>query len=78
MLAGLPSLKELHCVENRYLSGNISSLRVLKQTLEKVEIFCSELVEGNFMDLADFPHLKKLSEVEIRKNCCNRRHPGYR
>jgi hypothetical protein len=33
---------------------------VLKDTLEKVEIRWSAHVEGNFMDLADFPHLKEL------------------
>lgn len=38
MLAGMPLLKELHCeCSLRYsLSGNINSLRVLKDTLEKV------------------------------------------
>jgi hypothetical protein len=60
MLAGLPLLKELECYSNKCLTGNISSLRVLKDTLEKVEIkFCLD-VHGNFMDLADFPHLKEL------------------
>jgi hypothetical protein len=33
---------------------------VLKDTLEKVEIIGCRGVEGNFMDLADFPRLKKL------------------
>jgi hypothetical protein len=42
------------------MSGNLSSLRVLKHTLEKVTIVNCRGVEGNFMDLADFPHLKKL------------------
>jgi hypothetical protein len=61
MLAGLPLLKELDCWENRYLAGNISSLRVLKDTLEKVKMDCCSRVQGNFMDLADFPHLKALN-----------------
>jgi hypothetical protein len=60
MLAGLPLLKELNCCFNICLTGNINSLRVLKDTLEKVTIRCCENVEGNFMDLADFPNLKKL------------------
>ena len=60
MLAGFPLLKELYCWQNRSLTGNISSLRVLKDTLEKVKIFSCENVEGKFMDLADFPRLKKL------------------
>ena len=60
MLAGLPLLKELNCNFNDCLTGNISNLRVLKDTLEKVEIMNCPNVEGNFMDLADFPHLKVL------------------
>jgi hypothetical protein len=60
MLAGLPLLKELVCIGNDGLTGNISSLRVLKDTLEKVYLMCCDNVEGNFMDLADFPHLKEL------------------
>jgi hypothetical protein len=60
MLAGMPVLKEFECLSNDCLTGNISSLRVLKDTLEKVRILgCN--VEGNFMDLADFPHLKELN-----------------
>ena len=54
-------LKELECQYNYYLTGNISSLRVLKDTLEKVIIDDCDRVEGNFMDLADFPHLKELN-----------------
>ncbi len=64
MLAGLPMLKELFCNVNQCLTGNINSLRVLKDTLEKVEILHSSRVVGNFMDLADFPHLKKLDLIE--------------
>ena len=60
MLAGLPSLKALYCYENRCMNGNIHSLRVLKDTLDKVRIEYCENVEGNFMDLADFPHLTEL------------------
>ncbi len=60
MLAGLPLLKELDCYYNDATTGNINSLRVLKDKLEKVRIGCCKNVEGNFMDLADFPNLKKL------------------
>jgi hypothetical protein len=61
MLAGFPVLKELQCVLNiESMTGNINSLRVLKDTLEKVTIKSCSRVEGNFMDLADFPHLKIL------------------
>ena len=61
MLAGLPSLRELCCHEGEQLSGNISSLRILKDALEKVNIaYCPNIV-GNFMDLADFPRLTCLN-----------------
>ena len=64
MLAGLPSLKELDCIGNDLLTGSIKSLRALSDTLEKVNIDGSRNVEGNFMDLADFPHLKELDLYE--------------
>jgi hypothetical protein len=68
MLAGFPLLKELVCRENRCMTGNINSLRALKDTLEKVvieyyghgNIGSCPIIECNFMDLADFPHLKEL------------------
>eukprot|EP00985_Skeletonema_marinoi_P005929 scaffold2572_cov75-Skeletonema_marinoi.AAC.17 len=60
MLAGLPLLKELFCTCNRSLIGSINSLRVLKDTLEMVDISGCPHVAGNFMDLADFPRLKTL------------------
>ncbi len=61
MLAAFPLLKELDCCDNEiYMTGNISSLRVLKDTLEKVVINCCPRIEGNLMDLADFLHLKEL------------------
>jgi len=60
VLTGLHSLTELQCEYNHDLTGSLSSLRVLKDTLEKVKIWHSDHVEGNFMDLADFPHLKVL------------------
>jgi hypothetical protein len=64
MLAGFPSLKELDCEWNPLTTGNIKSLRVLKDTLEKVRISNCPNVEGNLMDLADFPNLKKLDLYE--------------
>jgi hypothetical protein len=64
MLAGFPLLKELECYnmdDNECVTGNINSLRAIKDTLEKVRIDYCDNVEGNFMDLADFPHLKELN-----------------
>eukprot|EP00984_Skeletonema_dohrnii_P002900 scaffold983_cov96-Skeletonema_dohrnii-CCMP3373.AAC.7 len=61
MLEGLPMLRELECRLNyEAMSGNISSLIVLKDTLEQVVISGCRNIVGNFMDLADFPRLKML------------------
>ena len=59
MLSGFPLLKELHC--NIDLNENISSLRVLKNTLQKVIFSDCSHIHGNLMDLADFPRLNKLN-----------------
>jgi hypothetical protein len=61
MLAGMPSLKELYCDYNEFLTGNMNNLRVIKDTLEKVTMTSCWSVEGNFMDVADFPRLKELN-----------------
>lgn len=67
MLSGFPSLKELELngthmgKGNSRLTGNIRSLRSLRGTLEKVRVFACHRVEGNLMDLADFPRLRKLN-----------------
>ena len=61
MLVGMPLLKELECTNNDRLTGNINSLRVLKDTLERVVIKGCSHVVGSLMDLADFPHLKQLN-----------------
>jgi hypothetical protein len=60
VLAGLPLLKELDLSIIKHLTGNVNCLRILKDTLETVEITHCDKVEGNFMDLADFPHLLDL------------------
>jgi len=61
MLSGLPSLKELRCSCSRNaMTGNIKSLRVIKDTLENVDFWRCGNIEGDFMDLADFPRLKAL------------------
>ena len=61
MLASLPVLKDLICVHNSSLTGSIHSLKVLKDTLETLVLVECESVEGNLMDLADFPHLEELN-----------------
>jgi hypothetical protein len=64
MIEGLPVLKELnvfYSFHNRMVTGNISSLRVRKDTLEVVRLGGCIMVEGNLMDLADFPVLNSLN-----------------
>ena len=53
-------LKELVCCTNEAMSGDINSLRVLKDTLETIDIANCRKVVGNFMVLKDFPRLRKL------------------
>jgi len=60
MLLGFPLLEDLYCSDNEQFTGNISSLSPLKNTLEKVCIQKCRNISGNFMELADFPHLKEL------------------
>eukprot|EP00985_Skeletonema_marinoi_P020629 scaffold12330_cov83-Skeletonema_marinoi.AAC.8 len=60
MLEGLPSLKEIDCSDNPHLTGNIRSLRILIDTLEKVDFDQCPKIRGDLMDLADFPRLKVL------------------
>jgi len=64
ILAGLSVLKELSCFHNRSLTGNINSLGVLKDALTKVTIRNCRRVQGNFMDLADFPRLMELNLID--------------
>ena len=45
---------------NNQLTGNIESLRALRGTLEEVAIRDCDNIEGDPMDLADFPSLKLL------------------
>ena len=72
MLVGLSSLKELElgtdtCTNSGLsrLTGNLSSLRVRRDTIENVRIIDIQHIRGNFMDLADFPLLKSWMEVEL-------------
>lgn len=60
MLRGLPLLKELYCCAVPYMTGDIKSLRVLKDSIEMITIYSCGNVRGNFMDLSDFPNLREL------------------
>eukprot|EP00984_Skeletonema_dohrnii_P005981 scaffold2120_cov150-Skeletonema_dohrnii-CCMP3373.AAC.4 len=61
-LTKLRCLKELNVDTCDSLTGNIKSLRVLRATLENVYIHIRNCeIEGDFMDLADFPRLTFLN-----------------
>eukprot|EP00985_Skeletonema_marinoi_P020645 scaffold12330_cov83-Skeletonema_marinoi.AAC.24 len=66
MLASFPLLRELQVGNSNALTGDLSSLRALRDTLEMVKIVGGGVlsldihIRGNFMDLADFPRLKEL------------------
>ena len=60
MLAGLPSLTKLNIMCSSGVTGNINSLRVLRDTIAYVSLCRCSGVGGNLMDLADFPRLKFL------------------
>jgi hypothetical protein len=64
MLEGLPNLKELILVTIP-VKANIRDLRVVKDTLELLHVHNCPGVEGNFMDLADFPNLIELNIVHL-------------
>lgn len=59
MLSGVPLLTELRLWWLKKLDCNIADLSILKATLEVVQIIQCD-VQGDFMDLADFPCLKTL------------------
>ena len=61
MLSGLPSLEHLRASFNDSLTGNIQSLRGLRETLVCFDVYDSHEIEGNLHDLADFPKLEKLN-----------------
>ena len=60
MVSGLPSLKHLVCPKNYKLTGNTNSLRMLRNTLQRLELSGCTNVEGDLMDLADFPLLEEI------------------
>lgn len=64
MLEGLPNLKELILVTIP-VKTNIRDLRVVKDTLELLHVHNCPGVEGNFMDMADFPNLIELNIVHL-------------
>ena len=62
MLSRCPLLRELRLIRLQgNPTGNLNSLRVRKNTLEEVFINSCCSIQGNFMELADFPCLKDLS-----------------
>ncbi len=64
MLAGMPLLRVLVCCASWEMTGNIRSLRVLKDTLETVHINDCNKVAGSIMELSDFPNLKVIDLLD--------------
>eukprot|EP00985_Skeletonema_marinoi_P004290 scaffold1879_cov97-Skeletonema_marinoi.AAC.5 len=60
MLSKFTKLRVLEIGDANYLTGSLGDLSPLKNTLEKVCIQKCRNISGNFMELADFPHLKEL------------------
>ena len=60
MLSGLPKLEKLRCVRTG-VTGNLKCFRVLRESLVDLCLAGCTEIEGNLMDLADFPFLKELS-----------------
>jgi len=70
MLSGLPKLEKLRCIRVP-VTGTLKCLRVIRGSLVDLCLAgCSE-VEGNMMDLADFPLLKELSLNNCDKVVCD-------
>ena len=73
MLAQLPSLKDFQSEFG--VTGSLKSLSVCKNTLETIVIGDGDVpISGNFMELANFPRLKKLDlwrAKEISGNLCD-------
>lgn len=70
MLAGFPQLKELDVSIDDQIEDDISNLRILKNTLQKVKLRFCDKVSGNYMVFADFPRLTTLDlDNEMPKLC---------
>ena len=61
MLKGLPKLQTLHCIKNSKLTGNLKSIRVLRNSLVNLCLSNCQEVKGILADLKDFPKLEKLN-----------------
>eukprot|EP00984_Skeletonema_dohrnii_P034652 scaffold33624_cov191-Skeletonema_dohrnii-CCMP3373.AAC.1 len=76
MLVGTPLLKELRLIDNLHLTGNLESLRALRDTLEKLVTFVRSVdtsVTGDIRQIRghDFPALENLSLPEtVRGGAC--------
>jgi hypothetical protein len=67
MIQGLPKLEQLIAVRNTHLTGRLSSIRVVRNSLKKLNLASCFKVGGDLMNLRDFPLLE-----EISLNECNR------
>ncbi len=60
VLSGMPKLEKIRCIRNSKLTGNLSSIRELRNLVELCLSGCTE-IEGNLMDLGHFPRLRSIS-----------------
>ena len=66
MLSGFPVLEDFYVAHNPYLTGNVKSLRALKNTLREVTIAGCHDVEGDLMAFGDFGLLEKLCLINTK------------
>jgi len=64
LLSAMPCLENLSCTSNFALTGDLRSLRVLKDSLASVNLKDCERVTGLLDELYDFPHLRELNLEE--------------
>lgn len=60
MLQGLPQLEQLIAVRNTHLTGSLSNVQILRKSLMKLSLTSCHQVQGDLMDLRDFPKLKEI------------------
>lgn len=60
LLAGLPNLQRLCCPQNHSLTGDLSSVRVLRGTLTELKLLYCHNVTGELHDVYDLPLLETL------------------
>ena len=66
MLSGLPNLEKLAAGGNELVTGNLRSVRALRDTLVSFWLVGCHKIGGTVQDLADFPRLEELSLLHTK------------